>query len=125
MKISTFKYNEYNFEIKIGEKYYRYLNEGIYQEIYLSVNDYIIYGDTYGYSNSLKRLLNSNPYTFFNIEMFFNDKNKKEFKCLINNFDYICINNEKYDEFINWLIESLTPINIKRKNKINKLKNVL
>ncbi|MFW6243080.1 MAG: hypothetical protein ACOC2W_02880 [bacterium] len=99
------------FELHISEQSDRFNGEGIHQEVKLSYKDGYLIWDIYETSYGRIHALNY----FKELEIY--------------NLEYYNLDDEvdvqNFNSFKNWLIESLTPIEIKRVEKIEKIKSNL
>ena len=110
---------EHEFTIKIYDKNTRFNDEGILEMITLHVDNKEMYRDTFGREKTLNFLLSDFDNEFVDIS---HEKiNKRYYFSLITGSVILSKNN--HDIFTNWLIECLTDKNIKRINKINRIKN--
>jgi len=123
-----YKYNSdiYKFCIKIYDELDRYDGEGILQFIQFEVDGLLLYETNFGREYALKYLCSDNNPTknLFKdgIDTFLNDIDNKNITCYVKNYyDTIYIKDNDYDIFIEWLIESLTPLEKRRIKKINKI----
>lgn len=97
------------FELYIGDSKDRFNGEGIHQEVKISYRDgyltWDVYETTYGRLHAL---------SYFEKMEFY----KKDLYDVGNELD-----KSDFNTFKNWIIESLTPIEIKRGEKIIKIKD--
>jgi len=109
------------FILKIDDKHPRFHDEGVLEMVTLLINGFEIYKDSFGREKTLKFLLSDFDNEF--IDMSHEKINKRYYFSLITGSVILSKNN--HDIFTNWLIECLTDKNIKRINKINRIKNKL
>lgn len=99
------------FELYIGKKHDRFNGEGVHQDIRLSYKDgyltWDVYESTYGRIHALNyfKKLDLSELDSYNLDDEIEENNFKSFK--------------------NWLIESLTPIEIKRGEKIENIRKCI
>jgi hypothetical protein len=109
----------YKFEFYIGEELNRFENEGIYQDIRLSINNESTFYSNFGRMESLDFFKYSTNWKYDSISNdYFN-------KCITFYYgiESVTLLNKDYEEFIKWTEDSLLPLEIKRKHKINNIKN--
>jgi hypothetical protein len=122
-QIYTFEYRKYNFKLKVFDSIPRFNGEGIYQVVRLEINNNIIFDENFGQEYALSELMSDKPFIHLDVELFHNDNKNRVFKCMVDSFSSIRIKGDNYDKFIVWLVESLTPIEKKRSEKIKRLQN--
>lgn len=111
----------HEFILEIHDKHPRFNGEGVLEMVTLYVNGREMYRDTFGREKSLNFLISDFDNEF--VDMSHEKANRRySFRTLQG---YIILHEEQYNMFINWLIESLTPKNIKRIHKINRIKDKL
>jgi len=122
-------YDEYKFELVIGFESSRFDDEGIFQQVILFLNNKIIANSSFGRLHMLKLLTNS-IYSisdeFIDVDSVYIDANKRYMNIKHNSPEIqLTIKNNDFVKFYLWLVESLTPLNIKRIKKINNIqKNI-
>ena len=123
LEIYKFDYQGHEILLTIHERKPRFNDEGILEMITLHADGREMYRDTYGREKALDFLTSDLDNEFLDIT---HDAPIKSYK--FHSYihpKHIVIRGDDYDMFINWLKESLTPINKKRIIKINRLKDKL
>ena len=98
----------FTFKLIIGEPKNRFGNEGIIEPVEFYIGKYLLNDTTFGREHMLNLLINLNTDSFINLLL---DGN-----CLIENWTDEDMNDFKY-----WVANSLTPITIQRKEKIDRI----
>jgi hypothetical protein len=126
MEINKFEYGGYTFILKIGDVLgTRFQNEGVIQDVKLSVNDYVLIENNYGVEH--------NSY-YFRLE----GKDKKEYihedvltlslfdECVyvkVSDNYFITMCGEIFHQFMDWINVNLSSKQIKRSKKLQKIIN--
>lgn len=113
------------YTLKIGEERPYYKREGINQLVEIYLDNDVIYSSTFSRYDLLYRINKQEYITFNDFFMGFPtliiDKKSKKINISSDGFDYNIIDNDNYDIFLKWLINSLKTKSMKRKDKINKI----
>jgi hypothetical protein len=125
------KLNIGEFKLLIGEEKPFYKTEGINQMIDLYWDGTTIYNSSFGRYDLLDKI-NSEVDNYIELLDFWTElpsiviiKELKEITISKNGFDHQRLDGEYYDQFMNWLIYGLKTVDMKRKEKIELLKERL
>jgi hypothetical protein len=123
MESYTLDFKNHIFKIGIGEVNPRWEQEGIIQTIRLSVNNCIVYRETFGIERALNNF-KSETYEFTEDGahcLFLDYKSKKISFAQLFDMD-ITLTDKDFDYIISWIITSLTPITVQRKEKVERIR---
>lgn len=115
------------FEITIGESSYRFKDEGILEIVNIYLNGKSVLTTGFGRHHQLN-ILKCGIYTSStnSIDDFYFNTSEKFAKILdVTSHIEVQIQDDDFDNFHKWIIESLTPIDQKRKEKINQIKKCI
>lgn len=129
METYTLNFKDNKFKITIGEVNPRWEQEGQIQIIRLSVNNCIVYRESFGVERALSNF-KSETYDYIEDGAHCLSLDYKSKKITFAQLDRISFNedvettlsNEDFDFIISWIITSLTPITEQRKEKIGRIK---
>jgi hypothetical protein len=124
METYTLDFKDHKFRLTIGEVNPRWETEGTIQIIRLSVNNCIVYRESFGVERALNNF-KSETYEFIEDGahcLFLDYKNKTISFTQLFGMD-VKLKDDDFDFIISWIITSLTPITEQRKEKIGIIKN--
>lgn len=115
----------HKFELVIGIKKRRFQNEGVLQEVILYLDNCPTFYTNFGRHHLLNLLTDGtfSSNTQF-IDNFYFDIKQRFVRIIMSERPYIDLQIKDYDfdKFYEWLVESLTPLEQKRKEKIEEIK---